>query len=82
MNYYFGELPIGTVFEYFGRRFRKEALSVSQELQPEGRRWAHVMMGETIVTVEGELAERLPFDPNRVTVPDWRKAVAGQWSDD
>ena len=59
---HFGELPIGTGFEYFEKRYRKVALSMATG--EDG--CSNVFMGETPVTVEGELAERLGWKPDPV----------------
>ena len=82
MKLHFGELPIGTVFTFFVKRYRKTALSMTED----ENRMGSIMPGENVVEVEGELKERLPWkpDPPHYTVPAPRgyRAKDGRWIDE
>jgi hypothetical protein len=79
MKLHFGELPIGTWFTFFGKRYRKTAPSMTMEENGPGS----IFMAEAVVEVEGELKELLPWkpDPPHYTVPAPRgyRAKDGRW---
>ncbi|HSU53588.1 MAG TPA: hypothetical protein VLT36_05985 [Candidatus Dormibacteraeota bacterium] len=77
MNLCFAELPLGTKFEFFGRKYRKIAPSMS-EIGPE--RTGFVFRDETPVMVETEIpgAARLLWKPDPVHWADRLSAAPGQ----
>ena len=74
MKYAFGQVPIGTEFEFFGKRYRKVALSMAED----ERRWGHVFHAEGMEEVEGELKELLPWKPDEVYWADHLEPAPGQ----
>ena len=74
MKYFFGELPLGTEFEFFGVKYRKLGLSMAEDANRDG----HVFMGEASVDVEGEWTERLPWKPDPVYWADRLSPAPGQ----
>jgi hypothetical protein len=82
MRLHFGELPIGTWFTFFGKRYRKTAPSMTMEENGPGG----IFMGEAVVEVEGELKERLPWKPDEFHWTHWMcpaprgyRAKDGRW---
>jgi hypothetical protein len=67
MTLYFGELPVGTAFEFFGKRYRKEGLALASG----DHNWGYVFQNETVVTVAQEPKERLPWKPNLIRWSSW-----------
>lgn len=74
MTLYFGELPVGTDFEFFGKRYRKIALSMTKGEDGLG----HVFMGEALVMVEHEPSVRLPWKPDPIYWADRLSPAPGQ----
>lgn len=66
LNYHFGELPIGTAFEFRGRHYRKLALSMTTDDTGCG----NIFMAEAVVIVDRELTNPLPWKPDPVPWTD------------
>jgi hypothetical protein len=76
LNYHFGELAIGTVFEFRGRQYRKLALSMTRDDTGCG----NIFLAETVVTVEREITAPLPWKPNAShwTVRSQKSVISNQ----
>ena len=77
MNLCFAELPLGTEFEFFGRKYRKIAPSMSEFVAD---RTGFVFRDETPVDVQTEIppAGRLPWKPDPVHWADRLTPAPGQ----
>jgi hypothetical protein len=74
MSLFFGEVPVGTAFAFRGGQYLKIALGMAAGED----RCANIFMGETVVEVEGELKERLPWKPDEVYWADRLSPAPGQ----
>ena len=61
-NFFFGQLPIGTAFEFRGKHYRKLALSMTTDDTGCG----NIFLAETVVIVESELTNLLPWKPDPI----------------
>jgi hypothetical protein len=65
MNVQFYQLTLGAGFEWRGKRYRKEAMSMAHD---EERGWCHIFMGHVEVVSDGPL---LPPEIAAEWKPDW-----------
>ena len=70
----FGQLPLGTAFEFDGNHYRKLAPGMAAD----DARCSNIFSGATLVLAEGEVPNTLPWKPDAIYWADRLCPAPGQ----
>ena len=79
MDVEFYKLAVGAVFGYRGNLYRKEAISMAQEMaRPDGRNWGLIILGTAWVSSDGPFLSPEEAEEWKPDYGHWQPVVEGR----